>query len=608
MKSFFKLREDNEFCCEECVDDSVYGSVEENFKVAGDEQYEDWDLEEGMTGYSTSNVSTQRDPKTYQTRELGKLGYTKRNIKTRSTIGGSGGYSLATRQHSMVSNNTLVKRSPLNQSVDEPNAESIVNEEMHKVSVTVIDPNHTMVSMRKEPIQKTVKVKALDKDNAIYKATQYYKDRGYKVKDHNYVGLAEVKQTWPGHSDTVKNPNFNDELTARRIGPMGRRLKSGKLSADERGQQERTKTLMKFTKLRGGLTGPKGKLPEEFELGEATNDYFARRKREEDIISGKKPARKKAPAQTSDYQNRRDKMKEEVVNELTSDTLQNYKEKAKVSADNLTATGQHKKAADRWLNVMKATGKQIDKTTAGIKTALNKEEVEEIDELSKTTLGAYAKAATRDAVLSRKTATDFEYQGKRAKSPGMKAASDEISQRYKVKSWKRRDGVDKAIDRLTKEENQIDELNKDTLYSYAKKADKDITKKHNELGAQIRADKSAEANKTSMKISNRDKGLDRAQARLNKEGVAEAYGRRDAYTRDYQSSISGMGKRQSAAYHADGGANDEGWGNETSKYKPADHPHSVHINGKKWKTFNSQSHAQNVANKIKGATVHRENG
>jgi len=37
-----------------------------------------------------------------------------------------------------------------------------------------------------------------------------------------------------------------------------------------------------------------------------------------------------------------------------------------------------------------------------------------------------------------------------------------------------------------------------------------------------------------------------------------------------------------------------------------DHPHAVHINGKKWKTFGSRSHATNVANKIKGATVHKE--
>lgn len=86
----------------------------------------------------------------------------------------------------------------------------------------------------------------------------------------------------------------------------------------------------------------------------------------------------------------------------------------------------------------------------------------------------------------------------------------------------------------------------------------------------------------------------------------EAIGRRgDAYTRDYQSSTSGMGHKDSFAYQQDGGANDEGWGRET-KSKPADHPHAVHINGKKWKTFGSQSHASNVAKKIKGATVHKE--
>ena len=40
--------------------------------------------------------------------------------------------------------------------------------------------------------------------------------------------------------------------------------------------------------------------------------------------------------------------------------------------------------------------------------------------------------------------------------------------------------------------------------------------------------------------------------------------------------------------------------------RPNTTPHSVHINGKKWKTFGSKSHAQNVAKKIKGATVHME--
>jgi hypothetical protein len=42
------------------------------------------------------------------------------------------------------------------------------------------------------------------------------------------------------------------------------------------------------------------------------------------------------------------------------------------------------------------------------------------------------------------------------------------------------------------------------------------------------------------------------------QGTAEGYrDRRDAYQRDYDHSVAGMGKRQSRAYRDDGGANDE---------------------------------------------------
>jgi hypothetical protein len=64
------------------------------------------------------------------------------------------------------------------------------------------------------------------------------------------------------------------------------------------------------------------------------------------------------------------------IDELSSDTLQSYKEKAKKSADELTAKGEHGKSLDRTMFRMRATGKQIDKTTAGIKKALNKEETD----------------------------------------------------------------------------------------------------------------------------------------------------------------------------------------------------------------------------------------
>lgn len=66
--------------------------------------------------------------------------------------------------------------------------------------------------------------------------------------------------------------------------------------------------------------------------------------------------------------------KEEVVSEVSSELLDRYKTGAKKSADDLTAQGKHKKSTDRWMNIMKATGKQIEKTTASIKKSLNKEE------------------------------------------------------------------------------------------------------------------------------------------------------------------------------------------------------------------------------------------
>jgi len=68
-------------------------------------------------------------------------------------------------------------------------------------------------------------------------------------------------------------------------------------------------------------------------------------------------------------------MKEEVeVNEVSSELLGRYKEKAKQSADTLTAAGKHRQAADRHMNVMKATGKQMAHTISNLKKSLKQED------------------------------------------------------------------------------------------------------------------------------------------------------------------------------------------------------------------------------------------
>lgn len=78
------------------------------------------------------------------------------------------------------------------------------------------------------------------------------------------------------------------------------------------------------------------------------------------------------------------------------------------------------------------------------------EQYEQLDEISKTTLGSYIKKAGRDAVIQRKIGADFEHQADKSRKPGMKASATALADKYKAKSWSRSHNVNKAVDRLTK--------------------------------------------------------------------------------------------------------------------------------------------------------------
>ena len=64
--------------------------------------------------------------------------------------------------------------------------------QVHRVGVTVSDRNHPMVSRRKEKVQKFVNVTSNDKDKAISRAVKHLQSKGYTVHDHHYVGLKEA--------------------------------------------------------------------------------------------------------------------------------------------------------------------------------------------------------------------------------------------------------------------------------------------------------------------------------------------------------------------------------------------------------------------------------
>ena len=148
----------------------------------------------------------------------------------------------------------------------------------------------------------------------------------------------------------------------------------------------------------------------------------------------------------------------EQIDELSKGTLSSYLTKKKSEF----MKGKTQPGTKEYNKDVQSMGKAHDKM---------KEEVEQIDELKKSTLGSYVKGAARDMSASRKIATDFEHREKRSKKPSMKAAASSLSDKFNRYARKRNAGIGKAVERLTKEEvEQIDELSLGTLQSARKKA------------------------------------------------------------------------------------------------------------------------------------------
>jgi len=95
-----------------------------------------------------------------------------------------------------------------------------------------------------------------------------------------------------------------------------------------------------------------------------------------------------------------------------------------------------------------------------------REEVEQIDELSKSTLGSYVKKASTNARINSMISKDFDHKAMTARKPSTRDAYYGLSSKHKQKSWKRSDNVAKAVDRLTKEEVELEEA-KDINYHKA---------------------------------------------------------------------------------------------------------------------------------------------
>jgi hypothetical protein len=175
--------------------------------------------------------------------------------------------------------------------------------------------------------------------------------------------------------------------------------------------------------------------------------------------------RKNRKAGIANAVNRLTKEEVEELDEISQETLRSYH--AKAGSDRLKAKAEVQKGMAQKkftpASVQKTTDsyKRFIKRGKGMTAAANKmdEEVEQIDELSKKTLGSYVKKASADATEKRMKADRLNtaaWTGN--KSDDEFNALDKASTKAYKSHQNRLSGVNKATDRLTKEEvEMIDE-------------------------------------------------------------------------------------------------------------------------------------------------------
>jgi len=173
------------------------------------------------------------------------------------------------------------------------------------------------------------------------------------------------------------------------------------------------------------------------------------------------------------------------------------------------------------------SGKEAEEIRA---SKMKKEEVEQIDELSKKTLSSYVKKASTDQYLKGQSVQYHTNKANTAQGADigftkairkkhMSAADDALR-----KASNRDTGIGRAVDRLTKEEvEQLDELSPKTLHSYIKKADKHMDK----LDRTIRKsdDTIRQADMARHKLGGAARKADDAQSEKSRRAADTEYGR-----------------------------------------------------------------------------------
>jgi hypothetical protein len=243
-------------------------------------------------------------------------------------------------------------------------------------------------------------------------------------------------------------------------------------------------------------------------------------------------------------------MNEEQIDELSKKTMGSYIKKASgaeqpknvMSPKNVPLT---KIAAYQGDSETGHFGKRFNQATydkaerlrknreTGIKRAVDKitkEEVEQVDEISKATMGRYINKA-KDSIDMTSYRSGIKDGTAISSSTPYKSNNP-----LEKKLSKRHKGIETAVKKLTKEESeQIDELSKKTLGSYVNKAAERIGTKGISAGLRIAADEKSSGNFKDM--GKRQKGISRAVNKLTKEDIDTAKSMHESYKNTFDAAL-----------------------------------------------------------------------
>ena len=293
-----------------------------------------------------------------------------------------------------------------------------------------------------------------------------------------YSKLAEAKTVWPGTPEYKKrfDPSFNPYdpegkvKKALKLAPYGSREKQSSDEDEKPASQPATKGRGRPKKMSEAMSAY-GRIDARFKklsgrsMGDAAKEHEAEAKK----------LQKEIEAQQKEIDRRKAAMRKEEVEQTTPvynqhiKGMSTYKDIVKKHGRSKTnqiisqltqERNSLRKHSSDWAGP--AHLKKHDMAIQGLTKAVKEEredlDVEQISELSKSTLGSYiTKAATNSKVRSI-VATDMENKAERAKKQYKKDSFLDVARKFKRKSWKRDSGIEKAVSRLTKEEaEQIDE-------------------------------------------------------------------------------------------------------------------------------------------------------